>query len=107
MKKQYEKLVKENSNGNKIEYVIGFTKNKGKGSVLSSDKTYSIKNADDFKNSTFKQLLELSRRRLSTPEPSIDKLQLPISEDPNISEVKRERGYVSPDKISYSQTSYR
>jgi hypothetical protein len=106
-KAEFEKIVKENNSGNKIDFCIGFTRYKGKGRSPSSDKTYSVKSAEDFKTGTFDQLLELGRRALSGTEPSLNKLQNPISEDPNISEVKRERGYLSPDKISYSQTSYR
>ena len=110
-KTEYEKLVKENNSDNTIELCIGFTHNKGKARGPISDKTYSIKSEVDFKTGTFSQLLELGRRALSTSEPSLSKLQNPVSEDPNTSEVKRERGYISPDKISYSgnyaQTTYR
>jgi hypothetical protein len=75
--------------------------------VSKEDKQYAIHSIEDFSSAKFEQLLELAERALSGPEPSIHKLANPISEDPKLSIHKQARGYISPDKISYTQTSYR
>jgi hypothetical protein len=56
-------------------------------------------------NGKFEELVELGRRGLSGTTPSLKKLLQPVSEDPNISLAKKERGYLDPSKISYSQGS--
>ena len=109
--KSFEELMKQHQGEEKeTAYNIGFAKTRGKSSVVSnSDKLYSIKNAQDFKQAKFEELWELGRRGLSdaTCRPSLSKLSQPISEDPAISLVKQERGYINPSQISYSQGSYR
>jgi hypothetical protein len=107
--KAFEELMKQNQGEPKqSEFVVGFTKNHGKNSLCSTeDKLRSVKCADDFKLGNFQELWELSRRGLSGTEPSLSRLSQPISEDPASSEAKKERGYISPSQISYSQTSYR
>jgi hypothetical protein len=54
----------------------------------------------------FEELWELGRRALSGTEPSLGRLKNPISEDPGISEVKRERFFINPTAISYAQKTY-
>ena len=89
------------------ELIIGYTKTKGKNSsVYSIDKSYSIKNAEDFKTGKFEDLIQLAQRGLSSTEPSLKKLAQPVSEDPITSLYKKERGYISPSAISYNQRSY-
>ena len=106
--KAFEELMKQHHVESKqTEYVIGFTKNHGKNSLYSeADKIYSIKNAEDYKTAKHEDLIQLSQRGLSGREPSIKKLSNPISEDPNTSLYKRERGYISPSAISYNQKTY-
>lgn len=67
---------------------------------------YVVKNTEAFANGKYDELLELGHRGLSGTTPSLKKLSQPLSEDPNTSLVKQERGYLSPSQISYSQTSY-
>jgi hypothetical protein len=106
--KEFDLLMKQHQGEPKqTDYVIGFTKNHGKNSLYSEgDKTYSIKCAEDFKTAKFEELWELSRRGLSSTQPSLSKLQNPISDDPAISEVKRERFMINPNAISYAQKTY-
>jgi hypothetical protein len=106
--KVFEELMKQHQREPKqTDYVIGFTKNTGRNSHYSEgDKIYSISNAQDFKTAKFEELWELGRRGLSGTEPSISRLQNPISEDPVTSEVKRERFYTNPYAISYTQKTY-
>ena len=106
--KSFEELMKHQGGEKETEYVIGLTKNRGKDALYSQeDKAYSVNCAEDFKTAKFEELLELGRRGLSGTDPSLKKLAQPISEDPASSLAKRERGYISPSQISYSQTSYR
>lgn len=106
--KEFEALMKQHQGEPKqTAYVIGFTKNHGKNSLYSEgDKLWSIKNADDFKTAKHEDLIQLSQRGLSGPEPSLKKLSNPISEDPKNSLYKLERGYISPSAISYNQKTY-
>ena len=67
---------------------------------------YVVKNTEDFADGKYDELLELGRRGLSGTTPSLEKQSQPLSEHPNTSLVKQERGYLSPSQISYSQTSY-
>ena len=93
--------------GKGTQFAISITKTKGNGSVFaSSEMLFSVKNAEDFVNGKFDELVELGRRGLSTSISSLSKLKQPVSEAPNISPLKKERGYISPTAISYNQTSY-
>lgn len=104
-KTEFEKLLKTDvTEGKGTQFAISFTKPKGKGSVYAAkEMCFSVKNAEDFANGKFEELVELGRRGLSGTTPSIKKLLQPISEDPNISLLKKERGYLDPSKISFSQ----
>ena len=52
------------------------------------------------------EVYQLGQRGLSNEEPSLKKLGQSVSEDPDTSLFKRERGYISPNQISYNQGSY-
>ncbi|MGI8831518.1 MAG: hypothetical protein ACR2IS_02640 [Nitrososphaeraceae archaeon] len=108
-KAEFDKLLKTDvAEGKGTDFAISFTKTKGKGSVYAaSDMLFSVKNGEDMVNGKFDELVELGRRGLSTITPSLSKPKQPVSEDPNISLFKKERGYISPSAISYNQTSYR
>ena len=104
-KTEFEKLLKTDvTEGKGTQFAVSFTKIKGKGSVFGSkEMCFSVKNAEDFANGKFEELVELGRRGLSGTTPSLKKLLQPISEDPNISLLKKERRYLDPSKISISQ----
>jgi hypothetical protein len=107
-KAEFEKLLKTDvTEGKGTQFAISFTKTKGGGGSVynSKEMCFSVKNAEDFANAKFEELVELGRRGLSGTTPSLKKLLQPVSEDPNISLLKKERGYLDPSKISYSQGS--
>jgi hypothetical protein len=108
-KKNLEDILKKSNSEEKPEFTIGYCRTKGRLDTrpIYEDKTYAVKNLDDFKQGTFEELWALGERALSTSEPSLSKLSQPLSEDPPYSLQKRMKGYLSPDKISYAQTSYR
>jgi hypothetical protein len=87
-----------------LEFIVGIAGRKG---VDRNKPAYSIKNSKDFETGKFDELYQLGQRALSGIEPSLKKLSQPIAEDPRQSLYKRERGYLTPDKISYNQQSYR
>jgi hypothetical protein len=107
--KEFEALMKQHQGQPKqTEFVVGFTKNHGRNSLFSEgDKIYSIKNAEDFKTAKHEDLIQLAQRGLSGREPSLKKLSQPIADDPRDSLYKKERGYLDPGAISYTQNSYR
>ena len=106
-KAEFEKLLETDANkGKGTQFAISFTKPKGGSSTYAEkEMCFSIKNAEDLANGKFEELVELGRRGLSGTTPSLKKLLQPVSEDPNISLLKKERGYLDPSKISYSQGS--
>jgi hypothetical protein len=57
-----------------------------KGSLYSRppyvDRTYSVKNLDDFKLGSFEQLWQLGERGLSTDKQSLERLKSPVLSDP-------------------------
>jgi hypothetical protein len=104
-KKNLDELLKQ-SNGD-TSFKIAHTKNTGKNAVVSNaDRQFAIKNIEDF-TGKWNEVWELGERGLSGGEPSLGRLAQPIAEDGMNSLHKRQRGYLSPDKISYTQTSYR
>jgi hypothetical protein len=104
-KAEFEKLLKTDvTEGKGTQFAISFTKTKGGGSVYNSkEMCFSVKNPEDFANGKFEELVELGRRGLSGTTPSLKKLLQNVSDDPNISLLKKERGYLDPSKISFSQ----
>ena len=106
-KAEFEKLLETDANkGKGTQFAISYTKPKGGSSVYNEkEMCFSVKNAEDFANGKFEELVELGRRGLSGTTPSLKKLLQHVSEDPNISLLKKERGYLDPSKISYSQGS--
>jgi hypothetical protein len=63
---------------------VGYARTKGSLYARSPyvDRTYSIKNLDDFKNGTHEQLWEMGERGLSTEKQSLERLKSPVLSDP-------------------------
>jgi hypothetical protein len=87
-----------------LEFSVGYAGRKG---VDRNKPLYAIKNTKDFETESFADLYQLGQRALSGLEPSLKKLSQPIAEDPRASLYKKERGYLSPGQISYTQGTYR
>jgi hypothetical protein len=104
-KKSFDELMQRQNTNGAQEFIIGFTKNRGK-YALCSEEVRSIKCADDFKLGKFEELWELSRRGLSGTTASLSRLKQPISQDGANSLAKQERFYVNPNAISYVQETY-
>lgn len=69
-KKSFEEVMKQRNGEGNTEYVIAYTKNKGKNAVVSKqDKQYAIKCAQDFVNGKFEELWELGARALGDTTP--------------------------------------
>lgn len=89
--KEVDRLLKlHEKSGNAIEEIdlnVSFASTSKRS--WAAERTYTIKNIEDFKRGTHQQLMELGQRGLSGVEPSLSKLEQPITEDPPNSEFKR------------------